>query len=706
MDDFNFDNEEKQNVIIEINKDVEDTLYDEDRVVSEENDTLIVTNNKKNNKKKNKKKFSWNNLTKKGKIIFISIVAAIILIIIFIIIYFVFIKKPKEIDKPIKEDVIVEKDNYIYKNGTLEFLDKDDKVIGVYECENKDEEKCFVAYYSNENLSDLPKYVDQNGKHINRLSNIYNNNFVFIQDGKFISLYDISKKDKFGTYESINKGETSDNLIAFKDDKGKYGLLEISNDKYTVLFEGKYNYLEIYNNSDKFIASNDDGYFLIDKKGLVLTSSFKNAIKTFNSRFIVTGDIEYNIYDYNANKVLPDSYDNIKTDEDYIFVILNRKLIIFDNNLNKLNENGIKLQNNDFDTTYIFDNNNILKETKKPFEYDLKGSSLIINVNGKETKININEGVVNTKYDYINYFDGTLYFYSDKEKTSLIGSYKCRNKNSVTSKNDEYYNCIVAKESNIVLNEENLGYIPIINGNYAYIKDSKDDQSLIILYDLSSSKVLSEYNEVQTGISSDKITLVTSINSLIFAKNTSGGYGAITFSTNGPSGVIAFNDTKGSDNYEPTGKTLNISYLKDYLLVKREKRYFLYDKIGNEIASSIFEIVDYHGNYMTIKDNNKYLVYSLKGQIISNEGKYISLKDNYFALITNNNKFNLYSYKDGKKALLNKDLIINNENLSNSFEINETDNNYIITIINKDEKNNYIFDKTTGNLISGENGEE
>ena len=68
MDDFNIDNEEKQNVIIEINKDVEDTLYDEDRVVSEENDTLVVTNNKKKKKKKNKKKFSWNNLTKKGKV--------------------------------------------------------------------------------------------------------------------------------------------------------------------------------------------------------------------------------------------------------------------------------------------------------------------------------------------------------------------------------------------------------------------------------------------------------------------------------------------------------------------------------------------------------------------------------------------------------------------------------------------------------------
>ena len=265
---------------------------------------------------------------------------------------------------------------------------------------------------------------------------------------------------------------------------------------------------------------------------------------------------------------------------------------------------------------------------------------------------------------------------------------------------------MIAKENNILSNNENIGYIPIINGNYVYIKDSKDDQKNIVLYDLTSLKTLSEYNEVETGISAEKITHVTSINSLIFAKNTSGGYGAITFSTNGPVGVIAFNDTKGSDNYEPSGKTLSISYLKDYIYVKREKRNFLYDKIGNEIATSIFEIVDYLGNYMTIKDNNKYLVYSLKGQIISNEGKYISLKDNYFVLVTNDNKLNIYSYIDGKKKLLNTDLLISSENIENSFEINETDNNYIITIINKNEKKNYLFDKSTGKLLTEDNGEE
>lgn len=707
MDDLNLDNNDKQNVIIEINKSVEDTLYDEDQIVSEENTLIVKKDKKKKNKvNKNKKKFSWNNLTKKEKIIYISVISVILLIIIFVIIYFKFVKKTKKINTPVKEEIIIEKDNYIYNNGVLEFLDKDDKILGKYECENKDEEKCFVAYYSNDNLSDLPKYVDQSGKQINRLSQIYNNNFVFVQDGNFISLYDIAKKEKKGTYETINKGETSNNLVVFKDDKGKYGLLEILENNYNILIDAKFDYLEIYNSSDKFIASDDEGNFLVDKNGLVLTSYFKGNIKSFNGRFIVTYDTDYYIYDYNANKVLPDSYDNIKLDEEFVFTINNRKMIIYDNKLNKLNESAIKLQDNNFDINYIFDDKNILKETEKPFEYELKGSSLIIDVDGKETKINVYEGVINTKYDYINYYDGVLYIYSDIDKTSLIGSYKCKNKNTITSKNDEYYNCMIAKENNILSNNENIGYIPIINGNYVYIKDSKDDQNIIVLYDLTSLKTLSEYNEVETSISSEKITHVTSINSLIFAKNTSGGYGAITFSTNGPVGVIAFNDTKGSDNYEPSGKTLSISYLKDYIYVKREKRNFLYDKIGNEIATSIFEIVDYLGNYMTIKDNNKYLVYSLKGQIISNEGKYISLKDNYFVLVTNDNKLNIYSYIDGKKKLLNTDLLISSENIENSFEINETDNNYIITIINKNEKKNYLFDKSTGKLLTEDNGEE
>lgn len=56
------------------------------------------------------------------------------------------IKKDKKVDDNKEKPVIDEKDNYIYNNGTLKFLDKDDKTIGDYECENKDENKCYVAY--------------------------------------------------------------------------------------------------------------------------------------------------------------------------------------------------------------------------------------------------------------------------------------------------------------------------------------------------------------------------------------------------------------------------------------------------------------------------------------------------------------------------------------------------------------------------------
>ena len=81
--------------------------------------------------------------------------------------------------------------------------------------------------------------------------------------------------------------------------------------------------------------------------------------------------------------------------------------------------------------------------------------------------------------------------------------------------------------------------------------------------DLKNSKNLSEYKAVDTGIGVEKVTHVSALNSLVYCQNTSDGYGAITFGSNGPSGVIAFTDTKSD---EPSGKTLSISFMKDLLI--------------------------------------------------------------------------------------------------------------------------------------------
>ena len=684
MDDFKNEYDDSTNVIVEINKNVEDTLYDEDKV-SIDDDEIVVTKEKKKKPQKNKKKFSFKNLTKKQKIIFIVSICLIVLVIAFILIYFLVIKKDKkDLDNKVPP-VIVEKDNYIYNNGTLKFLDKDDKTIGEYDCENKDENKCFVAYLTNENNTDLPIYLDEKESPLQRRSQIYNNKYVFVQDGETINLYNIVDKKKEGSYKTIKVGSTKENIVAYTDEKDKYGVISI-NDKVNELVKAKYDYIDIYNSDDTFIVKDGSSYYLI-KNDNKISKDFSNEIISFNDKFIVSDN---NLYDLNGNKVINKEYEYIILDKGFVFAIASRKMTIYDENLNKLNEEEVKLKTLDYKTAYIFDDKNSLKETKKPFEFNYSNGRLTITYDDKEKTINVYEGTLSSKLDFVNYFDGKLYFYSDEDKENLIGKYTCKNKNDVTSKTTELTSCFVAKDNKIV--NESSGYIPIFNSSYAFISDNDS----VVLYDLKNSKNLSEYKAVDTGIGSEKITHVSALNSLVYCQNTSDGFGAITFGSNGPAGVIAFSDNKSE---EPSGKTLSISLMKDLLLVKREKKNFLYDKIGNEIASSSFDIIDYVSSYMLVKNKDSYLVYSLKGNILSSEGKYVKLYDDFFLLVNKDDTFNIYSYKDAKTAILS--VFIKNKGNAENIEIVSDDNGYVVKVNDTE----YKFDKS-GKMITGDNNEE
>ncbi|MEG1150405.1 MAG: hypothetical protein RSE17_03860, partial [Bacilli bacterium] len=104
----------------------EDTLYDGVKVES---------NEKPKKEKKVKKESKWSKFSKKKKIIIISIIVFLILLISGVLLYIFVFKKDEVIEE--KPNVIVEKDNYRYENGTLVLLDND-KEIGTYECKNKD----------------------------------------------------------------------------------------------------------------------------------------------------------------------------------------------------------------------------------------------------------------------------------------------------------------------------------------------------------------------------------------------------------------------------------------------------------------------------------------------------------------------------------------------------------------------------------------
>ena len=99
--------------------------------------------NKKEKKEKKSIKEKWNNLTKKQKILTISIIILVLIVIIALILVLILKKdKNKPVDKPDEPEkpvVIVEEENYTYKDGNLLLLDKNKEELGTYECKNKDE---------------------------------------------------------------------------------------------------------------------------------------------------------------------------------------------------------------------------------------------------------------------------------------------------------------------------------------------------------------------------------------------------------------------------------------------------------------------------------------------------------------------------------------------------------------------------------------
>lgn len=673
-----------ENTIIEISSVTEDTLYDEDKVETkidfEEEEIVFTPKKQKKNKtskvKKEKKTSNKSNGVNKKKVLIIVGIALVILIAVALLLYFLVFKK--EDDEKVlvpEENVVIEKDNYIYDNGKLKLLDSDDKVIGEYKCIDEDVDKCYVASLSNEDTFDLPTYVDEDENLMVKKSKIYNNRFVFIFDEDTIALYDIETGTKTGDYELIKTGNIDENLVVAKDSEENYGLLEIDETEVTTLLDFEYEYLGIISSSDVIVAKDGVSSFLVNTSGQEESSLISGEIKNFSENFISVYDAGYSVYNYEGEKVLEDEYDYVDFVDDYMLVIKNKKIFVYDSELAKINESGIKVKTNDYKKVYVFDKNNNLKETKKAYTVTINEGSINFVFDDETTKdINLYEFEINKTTNYVNYMDGTLYFYSDLGKTDLIGTYKCDNKNSVTGVESGFSNCMVAKDSNLINNVDAIGYIPIINETYAFIKDTKNGSTTetIVLYNFETEKKV-KYQAVDTGISSESINHVSSINGVIAAKNNSGNMGIITIGNNGAVGLIAFQDSSNG------GNTKKISYFKEYFLAERDNGNYLYKKNGTLLASSKFTIKDYRNGYLLVKDK-EYMVHDIEeGKVISNGFDHVELFDEIFVGIKEN-KLNVYDYSDAKEGLIEEALEIVLDNVSKGYKLAIYSDAYVISI--------------------------
>lgn len=658
------ENNKPMNEIVEIdeNEEITNTQYDMEKVIP------------KKDEKKSKKPSKWSTLSKKTKIIIIVSII-LVLIIAIVLIYFLVLKKDNNKNDNNDPVVVIEKDNYKYEDGRLIFIDKDKKEIGSYECINKNENLCFVAYFSNEDNFDVNKKVYESGLPINIRTDIIKDKYVFIYDDETkekgnVILYDMGSNKKLEEYSLVK--EVKDNYVIVKKDND-YKLISLDSSVEDIS-KNTYDYMGYIEDTNYLVVASNGNYKLIDFEDKEVSKTVPGNIMSFDDKNIsVKVGSEYYVYDYSGKVVVNDKYDYIRFANNYIITASGKKLFVYDVNGNRMNIEGIRITSDSYNTKLIFNDN--LRQVGKEEAFNVVVSSNIMRIEYGEdyTKINLSDGIVSKNIPYISYFAGKLYFYSDEEKTNLIGSYKCEYANDTDESTKEFQNCFIAKESNIFTPDKEVknGYLPIYNNNYVFISDTKSPNANdnIILWDLKNNKKLATYKSVDAGFhdTENVVNFITTGGTQVVAKNTSDSYGLINIQTSKVNGIIPFKD-------QDDAKLINVSFklLQDNYLIKRsDETYHLYNKKGNEIASKVstkYEIVEYKYNHLKVKNNNKYLIYDLNGKIVSDEYKNIFMENNFYLSIDSSNILHVFKY-DSKKDLMSEEVTISDVEKDLNYEV-------------------------------------
>ena len=695
IDDINTEGVSKEN----LTDDLTFGLRGEDAVEGqkEEIENLEEAKTEKSDKKKKEKKPRrsikeiWSSWSKKKKILVIICTVFVLLLIIGLILFFVLRDNKEEEPKPEEPEVIVEMDNYIYRDGTLVFLNSNGDEIGTYECTNASEELCFVPTYHDEDLFDGEKNVYEDESLIERQSQIYQDNYVFVFDNENVEdqeliLYNIEEQNSEGTYTLV-KGFSDSDIVVVRDTNNRYGVLELGASGIEKILDFSYDYIGRLSSDSNFVVNTNNRYYIYDVNGKNLSSGLRYEIKSYNGEYIVVDNNGYYVYDYDGNLIFDDAYDYIELLEDYAVLIDRNLLYIRDYQNNKYNEVGVELDNTYYNPLHVYSEDKVLIETRRAYEISISDDMLDVTYtrdNRERTEsIDLKDGKMSANYDYIGYYDGILYFYQDEEKTDLLGTYECSNENS-----SDLTNCTIATDSFYSHNEveedrsSSVGWVPIYNDRYVFILDTIDlDNPTIVLYDLEGKEALARYSSVDSGAYTGKkeVTFVDTNATYVMAQvKSDGDYGLLRIGDN-VSGTIAFD----YDSIEKIG---------DYYEVGTSSgTYQLFNNVGQEITESYgYRIVDYVPNYLKVVNDDHYYVYDFDGNRID-EGTYayIDLQSNYYVVIDSSNKLNIHKYTDQNFAL-SESLDVGTTDYAGSYTVTESNGGFVITI--KSTNTTYTFD--------------
>lgn len=641
-----------------------------------------------------------------------GIIAGIIILIAIIIGGIVIVINSKKKVNPVtpNDEVIVIKDNYTYKDGTLIFEDDNHNELGQYECTNKDQNLCYVAYLNNsEDPFMVTKNIYEDGSSVPVRSQIYFNKYVFIYDqatttSNIIYLYDMLNKEVKQEYTAIKSYNISkDNYLIVKNKNNKYGLINLTNNEIKQVIDFNYDFLGIIpKDDDKYlVATNSKGSYLISYANEYITKALKGTIIDYNDTYLVVKtNNKYSINDYNAEEYNK-NYDYISLiNNDYVAVVSNNMLYIRGYGDNKYNEVGYSLNNSNYALENIYKADNTKISSSYAYKVSINDTNATIKIystSGEtEQALSLVDGNISATKTYYSYFDGILYFYSDEAKNNLLGSYTCTNKNSDST---DFNSCYPAFDTTF---HDTYTYpaatkhamIPIFNKRFVFVYDApalvNDSNIEIKLYDLSVSKVLGTYKAVDTNTENNNgvLSLKDTSSQNVIAKNRSNKFGMINITSNNVTSV-----------YEFSYNAMEYFTTKDTLVQNADNTWKLLYSKNTGSSNYPGKIMTYNDKYFVIKIDGQDYIYDNSGSKISAGYNYISLiNTSYYAAVNSNNTLDIYNYLNNK--INSTPYILNSKDYYNTqtpaFKISASNQTISIDVLNNGVYvNTKLIDPTT-----------
>lgn len=271
---------------------------------------------------------------------------------------------------------VLENDLIIY-NG-------DDEIVGTYDCVSS---SCFLAYSSAENILDNVTFTDELKKSLEITVPVMGN-YAVIYDEDMFHLVDLETNEVLDSYKSVKYLDS--HYIVLKNEYNMYALGYFNNEGITLITDYIYSYIGQSDYSSNFLVNYEDEYYLINNAGNKVSNNFVNIYNYSDDEIIVKSNNYYYVYNYSGETLLNGEYTMIKLDNDFLYLITNNLLSVYDKEYNNLNEEAINLGVIvNWDSYYVYNDDYKFLYEASVFTKTYENNVLTIYANDEETVINI-----------------------------------------------------------------------------------------------------------------------------------------------------------------------------------------------------------------------------------------------------------------------------------------------------------------------------